>query len=155
MPTLAAESYIDILKTINLTGVVLTGGNDIGVFPERDKAEQLLLKYAVDNQIPVLGICRGMQVLATNAGAKLVEADGHTNVRHKLYGVISHNVNSYHRYVINKCPDDFKVLARNSSDDKIEAIAHESLRWEGWMWHPEREKEFSEDDLRRVRELFG
>ena len=37
---------------------------------------------------------------------------------------------------------DFNIIAK-SSDGEIEGIKHSSLPWEGWMWHPERDKEIN------------
>ena len=48
-------------------------------------------------------------------------------------------VNSFHQYGFLKCPPFFKVLAK-SNDGVIEAVSHEELNWEGWMWHPEKRK---------------
>jgi putative glutamine amidotransferase len=42
-----------------------------------------------------------------------------------------------------------------SVDGSIEAIKHETLPWQGWMWHPERYSEFCEDDGQRIRNLFA
>ena len=41
-----------------------------------------------------------------------------------------------------------------SGDGEIEAIRHLSLPWEGWMWHPERERVYSQDDVSRFLKLF-
>ena len=49
----------------------------------------------------------------------------------------------------NSCPNDYHVLAR-SEDGEIEAIHHDKYPWEGWMWHPEREENFDERDLKKL-----
>ena len=68
-----------------LDGLVLSGGNDLdpalygaaphprtgGVAPERDRAELALLRAALDEGLPVLGICRGAQLIAVAAGGGL------------------------------------------------------------------------------------
>lgn len=79
---------------------------------------------------------------------------GHVKTYHVVSGDIARKVNSYHNQVLADCPNGFKVLAR-SSDGEIEAIRHQKLQWEGWMWHPEREQTFTTDDLERLRSLFG
>jgi gamma-glutamyl-gamma-aminobutyrate hydrolase PuuD len=52
------------LQTIGPDAVILSGGNDVGEYPERDATESHLLSWAKAKQIPVLGICRGLQMMA-------------------------------------------------------------------------------------------
>jgi putative glutamine amidotransferase len=74
--------------------------------------------------------------------------------RHRLSGEITGEANSYHGFSLASCPEGFEVLAQ-SEDGEIEAIRHQSLPWEGWMWHPEREALFSARDVQRIKALFG
>ena len=134
--------------------MVLTGGNDIGIYNVRDELEMKLIDHCSKNKIPVLGICRGMQVLAAWTGTGLVRVSGHVGERHELNGIIQGSVNSFHNFSIAQCPPNFEVIAR-SSDEEIEAIKHYQLPWEGWMWHPEREQVFDARDLQRLKELFN
>jgi N5-(cytidine 5'-diphosphoramidyl)-L-glutamine hydrolase len=134
--------------------LLLSGGNDIGQCPDRDLTERELLAAAGARDLPVLGICRGMQMLGVQAGALLEASPGHAGVRHRVAGGLEGDVNSYHDYALAACPEGYDVLAR-ADDGRIEAIRHRSRRWEGWMWHPEREARFDERDLRRLRALFG
>ena len=142
------------LEGVNPHAILLSGGNDIGLCLDRDAVEKGLLDYALDNKLPALGICRGMQMMGVWAGTSLIQVDGHINTRHRVVGEINSVVNSYHGYVLSECPKNFKVLATTQSEH-IEAIRHVSLSWEGWMWHPEREEVFSQSDIRRVQLLFG
>lgn len=144
----------DWLATLKPSALVLSGGNDINQSSERDATERQLLKYASQFRLPVLGICRGMQLMANWAGAQLRRVSGHVKTRHCLSGAIAGEVNSFHCFSIANCPDGFKILAQ-SEDGEIEAICHESLPWEGWMWHPEREENITSRDLKRIRALFG
>ena len=48
------------LAQVNPEAIVLSGGNDLGTYPEREQTEKLLLNYAWNHQLPLLGICRGM-----------------------------------------------------------------------------------------------
>jgi putative glutamine amidotransferase len=148
------EALDAFLASLRPGAFVLSGGNDIGQYIIRDLTESRLLNYAKKHHKPVLGICRGMQMIAHWAGTSLQPVRGHLKTRHYLSGVISCEVNSYHAFSLTACPEDFDVLAQ-SEDGEIEAIRHRSLPWEGWMWHPEREAQFSTSDIRRLKALFA
>jgi len=156
---LNSDGLLDWLYCLSPNGLILSGGNDIGAFTRRDLTEAKLLSWAAEKKIPVLGICRGMQMMAVWSGVSLVKSTGHVGVRHDL--IIENNtdnwpknVNSYHNWNIAKCPDNFKVMLR-SLDGSIEAIKHDKLPWEGWMWHPERELVYSDNDVYRLKKLFN
>ena len=142
------------LAKLSPQAFVLSGGNDIGTCRERDLTESWLLDYAKKNALPVLGICRGMQMMGVWAGASLRPVADHVRSRHQLSGEISDEVNSYHKLALAASPPGFDVIAR-SKDGAIEAIRERSLPWEGWMWHPERDVPFHPRDIQRVRKLFG
>lgn len=154
VPNALGRAIRDWLAVVHPAAVVLSGGNDIGQCAERDDTELALLTYAQERHVPVLGICRGMQMLAHWSGTDLHPVQGHVRTRHCLSGEIAGEVNSYHGFALAICPADFEVLAR-SEDGEIEAIRHQSLRWEGWMWHPEREENFAARDVQRIKALFG
>ena len=149
------QSLYNFLNKNLIDGIVLSGGNDIGDIPRRDNTERWLISYAVDNNMPLLGICRGMQMIGTYFGSKLKKVDGHVNIRHNIESC-SHGeqaVNSYHQYSLEDCPDQFFVTGR-SSDGEIESIRGERAAIQGIMWHPERENFFLEADVKLVRDLF-
>jgi len=143
-----------LLTRISPSALLLSGGNDIDEVRDRYNTEAILLDYAQDQNLPVLGICHGMQMMAVRSGANLKRVQGHVNSRHGITGKISREVNSYHEFSIDECPPGYEVLAR-SKDGVIKAISHLKLPWEGWMWHPEREDEYSIDDVERLRKLVG
>ena len=147
------------LETVQPGALILSGGNDIGEYPERDATERYLLSWAETNRVPVLGICRGLQMMAVWADVNLLRIEGHVRTRHQL--VVSGqpsewptSVNSYHNWGLSSCPQGFEIAAQ-AEDGAIEAIRHIVLPWEGWMWHPEREEPFSPQDIKRLRRLFG
>jgi len=136
------------------SALLISGGNNIGEIPERDETEFWMLEYAEQKKLPMLGICRGMQIMALRAGASLAPITGHRRTRHKINGEICRSVNSYHNIALSTCPKNFKVISK-SEDNSIEAIRHNNLPWEGWMWHPEREENFLISDVERIKSLFG
>jgi putative glutamine amidotransferase len=132
------------LANLKPFGILLSGGNDLGEVPERDLTESKLLAYAEHEKIPLLGICRGMQMMAVYSGASLKAVNGHISTNHELkwneksQTSVPKVVNSFHAFTIADCPNGYNVLARSSFDKEIEAIGHSELPWLGWMWHPER-----------------
>ena len=149
-----SKSFIeDWIKEQDIKGIILSGGNDINQFPNRDFTEISLLNYACVNNIPILGICRGMQLISKKFGVEPKSISGHVNVRHNLSGNFSGEVNSFHNYGIDRCPENFNCIAVSNKND-IEAITHRTKNIEGWMWHPEREKKFRKEDIDRLKFLF-
>ncbi len=147
------------LRTIRPSGLLLSGGNDIGEYLLRDATERFLLDWAAERLVPVIGICRGMQLMASWAGVELMEVDGHVRTCHELQ--VSNcvdewpsTVNSFHNWALKACPANFEIAAK-AEDGYIEAIKHKDLPWEGWMWHPERESSFQQKDIERLRRLFN
>ena len=145
------ESFMKQLKPLAL---LLSGGNNIGESRERDETELAMINYAEQKKLPLLGICRGMQMMAYRAGVTSIPIVGHAGTRHKINGEIFGDVNSYHGFCIAECPKDYAVISK-SDLNTIEAIKNLKLPWEGWMWHPEREPSFDKRDVNRLKALFG
>ena len=151
-----------------LDGLLLTGGGDIeparyGQAPHaelispdaaRDSYEMALLDGAAGASLPVLGICRGIQMLNVHGGGTLhqdyephARFDRPTNsIAHRveflddslaasLYGP-SAPVNSLHHQIIDRVADGYRVTGR-SHDGTIEAIEADDRPWLGIQWHPE------------------
>ncbi len=141
--------------------VILLGGGDIMPFwygeprrgshepnKDRDLIEWALVRRAFTDQCPILGICRGHQMLAVAAGGALHQdigtrkAEHDTNDNHNLVGVMpvlqerlpTSRVNSHHHQAIKAMPPGFVVAAR-SRDGVIEAIYRPG--YVGVQFHPE------------------
>lgn len=144
MPLGISFNYKDSLHNMEMLldsvdGIVLSGGNDIGEFPMRDAFECLLIESAIRKHKKILGICRGMQMIATYFGASLSASSHDIRERHKLQGILSHEVTSFHNFCISSLPDGFYTLG--SVRDEIEAMRGQG-RFSNilaLMWHPERE----------------
>lgn len=145
-PKISVTTWLDKLAP---DLVVLSGGNDIGNAAARDATETAMLTWAERNSRPVLGICRGMQMMGVAAGSALIRLEDHVRTHHELGGDWPGRVNSFHNFGFMRCPKGYRVISR-AEDGSIEAMRHESLPWEGWMWHPERETHRGQDIERLV-----
>ena len=154
------------LRSISAEGLLLTSGNDLSILPnaadpapERDQTERSALEYFREQDLPVLGVCRGCQLLAVEAGAQLGVVEGHIAVYHEIAAEglsFPSKVNSYHGLQIDPAsvPDNLQIAAR-SPDGVIEAIVQPEIRRLGIMWHPEREKEPDPADVALLCQWFG
>jgi putative glutamine amidotransferase len=134
-------------KNINL--LIITGGDNIGLFEKRDKTELALLEFMVSKKLPVIGICRGMQLIHHYYGGNIINGNNsflkeHRATDHKV--VIKGEtvkVNSYHNCKIEETTlsSNLSILATNVNDSSIEAFVGEKLL--GLMWHPERDIQYS------------
>lgn len=155
------DNLTDYLAELQLDGFILSGGNDISDKPKRDNLELLVLKLADCQNLPVLGVCRGMQFINHYQGGTMLKVAGHVATRHNVIAnswVVKHEiqqVNSFHNYGIVKetLGKDLVVLAE-TADGVVEAIKHRSQPWLGIMWHPEREPLTISNNI-LIKEHFG
>lgn len=161
-------------------GLLLMGGPDVdpalygrrasehvyGVSPEQDRFESTLLRAAIDNDIPVLAVCRGMQLANVVLGGTLVQHLGDLPDAGKLLAhapgefpvgaeFVLHDVDlaadswlaratgstrlrgaSFHHQGIEVLAPGFEAVGR-APDGLLEAIEHRSHRIIGVQWHPE------------------
>jgi putative glutamine amidotransferase len=156
-----------------LDGLVLAGGEDVDsrlyggvppasatyIDPGRDEKELALLKAAVAKGIPVLGICRGLQLInVARGGPLLTDLTVGTGESHTFFGYPeaqrTHEVevepsstlsslfgtrvrvNSYHHQAADRPGDGVEVVAR-ADDGAVEAIEVPKDRMLAVQWHPE------------------
>jgi putative glutamine amidotransferase len=160
-----------------IDGLMLAGGADIDpatygreahpetveTVPERDAFEVALVREAIERDMPVLGICRGMQLINVACGGTLVqhlpEHYGHHEHRRVLgsfdgadhdvtlsggsvaagaAGELAHATLSHHHQGIELLGDDLVVTGTSTIDELPEAIELPSRRFVlGVQWHPE------------------
>jgi N5-(cytidine 5'-diphosphoramidyl)-L-glutamine hydrolase len=160
LPTLVGD-VAPVLDAVAPEAVILTGGDDLAGMagpagvdgvdptPQRDEVEAAVVAWCRASAIPIVGVCRGMQLLARSNGATLVPVDGHVARRHRvlLEGAPLHRdgsdeVNSYHRFAVAGAGVPTGVRPFAWDDDRnIEAFVHRHRPEAGLMWHPERERE--------------
>lgn len=176
LPTLAPERAEEVLQRVD--GLLLSGGADVdpdlyGAAPHprlgpvdrpRDLFEIALLRAARRAGLPVLAICRGMQVANVAFGGTLIQdlpsqrpdALGHdqrtlelTQTSHPLRlepgtllsdwaGATTARVNSYHHQAVDRLAEGFRITAR-TPDGLIEGMEQpEGAFFQCVQWHPER-----------------
>ena len=150
-------------STLALDALILTGGNSLGEDRIRDEFELDLLRHCVKSGLPVLGVCRGMQLIQTFFGGTLVPVDEHAGTRHwiepapecpeKLRPLFSREVNSFHRFSIAKTADSLRPLARDTAGN-FEATIDREEKVLGLMWHPER-LPLETEDIELIRHHFA
>ena len=153
------------LTDMHIDGLILSGGDNIGDYPERDKTEKELLDYAVQNKIPILGVCRGMQIINDYFGGSIEQSQNSqhirknhpveiTNANFLYFNSDSISVNSFHYNLIrrNTLGKNLEPFAIMKSDDTIEGFSHVDLPIFGVMWHPERDQNKTSESL--FRQVF-
>lgn len=162
-------------------GILFSGGGDItprlcGItdydparlvdpFPERDEYELELASLAHKRNVPVLGICRGVQILNSALGGSLhFDISGHTQKRsreqpshsvsitdgsllHRLVGSSALEVNSFHHQAVAKPAKCLNVCAL-SDDGTTEGLEAPDKRFFlGVQWHPEHLSDYTSSVL--------
>ena len=145
-----------LLEELPPDGILLTGGNDLascgGDAPERDQVERYLIERSLEDCIPLLGVCRGAQMLMDYCGTLLQRVEGHVRVEHSLSN--GDTVNSFHSWGARECRPPLLGLAW-SADGVLEAIRHGDCPWVwGVMYHPERYRPFRARDVKFIKEAL-
>lgn len=174
LPNTVADfgAYLD---SLDLDGVILTSGNDLAHLkdavvpaPERDEFESAVLDWALEGSVPVLGVCRGLELINHYFNGSLSRVEDHVATTHKITFTDAVEkdtiglpfpeqmmVNSYHDYGITPADvaQPLNVLG-TAPDDSIECLGHPDEPLLGIMWHPERDTPSSEIDQQVFEYLF-
>lgn len=153
------ENLQNLLYKITPESIILTGGVSPikygGFSSQRDEIDNILIQYSINKNIPLLGVCRGMQSICLYFDFDLIEVENHVAKDHKINGIITDNVNSFHSLATTNIDENlFEVLAK-SEDNVIEAIKHKNKKITGIMWHPERYSPFKNEDIQLIKESLG
>ena len=157
---------VEFLRSQKPDAVILSSGNDIGPLPgelkatasfsiERDQTEAKIVELCIEKQLPILGVCRGMQMLNIFFGGSLIRDLGNLTDSFTEHAGNTHSIesldpvffkwcgaksqtNSYHRQGVTNQTLAPGLRALATCGPVIEAIAHTSLPFVGIQWHPER-----------------
>ncbi|NBX83990.1 MAG: hypothetical protein EBQ95_00090 [Gammaproteobacteria bacterium] len=141
-----------LLKQIEIKGIILTGGNQT---VERSEVENYLIKFAIEKQMPLIGVCHGMQMVQKYFNIPLYPVANQVVSQQEIF--INEKisiVNSYHDYGTYDNHDNFDVFAK-TKDGIVKAIKHKKIPILGIMWHPERNQQFIERDCQLFKEVFN
>ena len=161
--------YKKYFNSIKIDGIILTGGNDLSTLNQnnlslkRDGFEKKIIQYAIKKNIPIYGMCRGMQIIAEHFGASFKKVKGQVATRHSLIvnkkskyfkelNRIS-TVNSFHNYAIDSLPKNMMASATNENGI-IKAMEHKKYKIFGQMWHSERENFFDKNQTILIKKFF-
>jgi len=144
----------NFLLATKVDGLILSGGDNIGENPERDRTEKEIIDFGIESNLPIFGVCRGMQILNKYFGGTLTvnNNSNHVGKPHEIQltnqifsDVLETNsltVNSFHNNTItNKnLGADIEPFATTKKDGTIEGFIHIKYPIMGVMWHPERDQ---------------
>lgn len=157
-------------KNIGIDGILLTGGNDLNRLNpsdeslKRDNFEKELISYGIENDIPIFGVCRGMQIIAEYFGSDFMKVKDQVSIKHRLkvnkkskyFKELSdlNNVNSFHIYAIENLSPNLLISATNEKGI-IKAVEHKKHRIFAQMWHSERENSFKNEELELIKKFYN
>lgn len=156
-------------KNFKFDGIILSGGNDLSsikpnyINKKRDKFEKKLIKFAIKNEIPLLGVCKGMQIISEFFGSSFKEVKNQISIKEKLIASKKSKLynelklikkhNSYANFFIENLGKNLIISATNKQGI-IKAIEHKKHRIFAQMWHSEREKPFKKEELNLIKRFF-
>jgi gamma-glutamyl-gamma-aminobutyrate hydrolase PuuD len=173
-----------------MAGLLLMGGTDVnpklyGASPEpevdepddeRDAVEWRLIDEALERDLPILAICRGLQMLNVHHGGSLrqhlgsprhdTEFEDKSTIAHEVMveaeshlaaitGSTRLRVNSRHHQAVDRLGEALRVTARDVEDGTVEALEQPNRRFViAVQWHPE-DQVFTEPEQRKLFERFA
>ena len=168
IPILIPNSISNVdeyLENLHLDGLILSGGDNIGDDKKRDDTEIKILKFGILNELPIFGVCRGMQVINNffNGTIEKTSSMNHVNNSHSIQihnenfiGFLDNSitVNSFHQNLIHKnnIGTDLEIFATSEIDETIEGFYHKNYPIIGVMWHPERLK--NQESQKIISKIF-
>lgn len=174
-------------------GIILTGGEDINPLEyndttnikvcgpinyKRDTLERKLFDFAFENKIPLIGVCRGMQMMNVASGGTLygdLPTEIGTKVIHRNKGEVNHQivlcdsstlifpidtdtimVNSWHHQGLKKMPEHLRVIARSFDGLPEAVVMHKNIHpfMIAVQFHPERLEKNNPIHLRMRSSFF-
>lgn len=152
----SVDAALEICEKVD--GIILTGGNDLAAYggdaPDRDETEAAILDLAERRGLPVLGVCRGMQMIQHRFGNRLQPVHGHVAPQQRIsIDGKRVEVNSYHNLGATEVYPPLTTWAI-ADDGVIKAIRHADRPMIGVMWHPERLDPFAAGDIALFSRFF-
>ena len=163
MPIIIPNNLVNLKKfiqSVSPKGIILSGGGNPLKKDLRYNLENKLIKLSIKKNIPIIGICRGAQVLNTFFGGKLKKIKNHVRKKHRIFGPLikkaNITVNSYHDFGFSKkiLGKELKLLAY-SKDNVVKSFCHKKYKFLGIMWHPERYKNIRPFDKRLIQKYLS
>jgi N5-(cytidine 5'-diphosphoramidyl)-L-glutamine hydrolase len=171
----------DFVSELRIEGLIFSGGNNIGYkagnsisglsleefdyAAERDFTEASLLEWALITDIPLIGVCRGMQFINGYLGGSLVPVKKveHVATQHlvefqkeDLKQMYSNQTdfNSFHEWGVDKNTLADSLNSTGTTGFYIESFVHKEKEIHGIMWHPERYNQFKPGDIKLFNKVF-
>jgi len=157
-------------SALAIDGIILSNGNDLGESKLRDTLESTLIAYAVDHDLPLLGVCRGFQLVNQYFGGdintviSIADKQSHVCVEHgieltdaqfqQFLERKSTVVNSFHNQGVLEADIAPSLKSFAQAGSVIEGLYHAAHKIVAIQWHPERSGSDRPVDAKLIQALF-